>query len=325
MKLRRRQFMHLAAGAAALAGISSIARAQTYPARPVHIVVGFAPGGGTDIIARLIGQLLSERTGQSFVVENRPGAGGNIATEAVVRAAPDGYTLLMAASNDAWNASLYDNLTFNFVRDIAPVASIIRITGVLVVHPSVPAKSVTELIAHAKSNPAKLTVASGGVGSAPYFFWALFKSIAGVDMLHVPYRGGGPALTDLLGGQVQVMFPTAPSAVEYIKAGKLRPLAMTTATRWEVLPDVPTIGEFVPGYESSIWYGIGAPRNTPAEIVARLNTEINAALTDPKIRVRLSELGGTALVGSSSDFGRLIANDTEQARKVVHEANIKAE
>jgi tripartite-type tricarboxylate transporter receptor subunit TctC len=325
MKFPRRRFLHLAAGAAALPVISRAARAQSYPTKTVRIVVGWPAGGGTDITARLIGQLLSERTGQSFLVENRPGAGGNIATEAVVRAAPDGYTLLLAGSNDAWNASLYDNLTFNFVRDIAPVASIIRIMGVVLVHPSFPSKSITELIAYAKTSPGKITVASGGVGSAPYFWWALFKSMTGVDMLHVPYRGEAPALTDMLGGQVQVIFGSMTASMEYVKAGKLRPLAVTSATRFPALPEIPTISEYVPGYETSYWFGVGVPKNTPAEIIDKLNQEINAALADPKFLARLPDLGGTSIAGTPSDFGKLVADETERWGKVIRAANIKAE
>ena len=282
MKLPRRQFLHLAAGAAALPAVSRIAWAQAYPTRPVRIIVGFAAGGAADIIARLIGQWLSERLGQPFVIENRPGAGSNIATEAVVRAPPDGYTLLLVGTANAINATLYDKLNFNFIRDIAPVAGIIRVPNVMVVNPSVPAKTVPEFIAYAKANPGKINMASGGIGTAAHVSGELFKMMAGVDMVHVPYRGAAPALTDLLGGQVQVMFASMPSSIEHIRAGKLRALAVTTATRSEALPDIPTVGEFVPGYEASAWYGVGAPKDTPAEIVDKLNKEINAASPIPR-------------------------------------------
>jgi tripartite-type tricarboxylate transporter receptor subunit TctC len=325
MKLPRRKFLHLAAGAAALPAMSRIARAQTYPTRPVRIVSGFPPGGVNDTYARLIGQWLSERLGQQFIVENRPGAGGNIAAESVVRAAPDGYTLLVATSADTWNATLYDNLKFNFIRDIAPVATISRAPGVLVVHPSLPSKSVPELIAYAKSNPGKIPVASAGIGSAPHMYWELFRSLTGVDMLHVHYRGGGPAVTDLLGGQVQVYFGTTASSIEYIRSGKLRPLAVTTATRAPVLPDVPALAEFLPTYEASIYVGIAAPRNTPAEIISKLNQEINLALADSKMTLRIAELGDTPLSLSTSDFAKLIAEETEKWGKVIRAANIKPE
>ena len=323
MKLPRRQFLHLLAGAAALA-VSRIAWAQAYPSRPVRIIVPFAPAGSTDIVARLMGQWLSERLGQQFVIENRPGGGGNIGTEAVVRAPPDGYTLLLVGGGNAINATLYDKLNFNFIRDIAPVASIERHPYVMVVNPSAPAK-VAEFIAYAKANPGKLTMASAGIGAPSHLFGELFKMMAGVDMVHVPYRSAGPALTDLLGGQVQVMFPTTVSSIEYIKTGRLRALAVTTATRSDALPDIPTVGEFVAGYEASAWYGVGAPRNMPSEIVDRLNKEINAALADPKLKAKLADLGGTPLAGSPADFGKLIADDTEKWGKVVRAANIKAD
>ena len=321
----RRQFLHLAAGAAALPAVSRIARAQTYPTRPVRIIVGFPPGGAADIAARLMGQWLSERLGQPFVIENRPGAGSNIATEAVVRAPADGYTLLLVSTSNAINATLYDKLNFNFIRDIAPVAGIIRVPHVMEVNPSVPAKTVPEFIAYAKANPGKINMASAGIGAAPHVSGELFKMMTGVDMVHVPYRGAAPALTDLLGGQVQVMFDTMPSSIEYIRAGKLRALAVTTATRSEALPDIPTVGDFVPGYEASAWYGVGAPKNTPAEIVDKLNKEINAGLADPKMKARLADLGGTVLAGSPADFGKLIADETEKWAKVVKFAGIKPE
>jgi tripartite-type tricarboxylate transporter receptor subunit TctC len=325
VKLPRRQFLHLAAGAAALPAVSRIAWAQAYPSRPVKIIVSFAAGGPTDILARLTAQWLSERLGQQFVVENRPGGGGNIGTEAVVRASPDGYTLLMAGGNNAINATLYDKLNFNFIRDIAPVATIIRAPQILVVNPSVPAKSVPEFIAYAKANPGKIHMASGGTGTPPHLAGELFKMMAGVDLIHVPYRGNGPAFNDLIGGQVQVMFPSPVGLLEYIQAGKLRALAVTTATRSDALPDIPTMAEFVPGYEASGWFGVGAPRNTPAEIIDKLNKEINAGLADPKMQAWLADFGGTPLVLSPADFGRLIAQETEKWGNVIRALSIKAD
>jgi tripartite-type tricarboxylate transporter receptor subunit TctC len=324
MKLpHRRQFLQLAASAAALPAVSRIAWAQAYPTRPVRIIVPFAPAGPTDIVARLMGQWLSERLGQQFVIDNRPGGGGNIATEAVVRASPDGYTLLMVGGWNAINATLYDKLSFNFIRDITPVAGINREPYVIAVHPSVPAKTVPEFIAYANANPGKVNMASGGTGTPSHVSGELFKMMAGVNMVHVPYRGGGPALVDLLAGQVQVMFASMSSSIEYVRAGKLRALAVTTATRLDALPDIPTVGDFVPGYEASFRTGIGAPKNTPAEIVDKLNTEINAALADPKMKARLAELGVTALPGSPADFNKLIAAETEKWGKVVRAANMK--
>jgi tripartite-type tricarboxylate transporter receptor subunit TctC len=323
--LGRRNFPHLAAGAAALPVVSRIAFAQAYPSRPVRLIVSFAAGGPTDILARLTAQWLSERLGQQFVVENRPGGGGNIGTEAVVRASPDGYTLLMAGGNNAINATLYDKLNFNFIRDIAPVATIIRAPQILVVNPSVPAKSVPEFIAYAKANPGKIHMASGGTGTPPHLAGELFKMMAGVDLIHVPYRGNGPAFNDLIGGQVQVMFPSPVGLLEYIQAGKLRALAVTTATRSDALPDIPTMAEFVPGYEASGWFGVGAPRNTPAEIIDKLNKEINAGLADPKMQARLADFGGTPLVLSPADFGRLIAEETEKWGNVIRALSIKAD
>ena len=317
MKLPRRKFLHLAAGAAALPAVSRFAWAQAYPTRPVRWVVGFAPGGATDIMARLMGQWLTERLGQPVVIENRPGAGSNIGTEAVVNAPPDGYTLLLISPAHAVNATLYDKLNFNFIRDIAPVASISREPNVMVVNLSVPAKTIPEFIAYAKANPGKINMASSGNGTSVHVSGELFKMMTGVNMVHVPYRGAGPALTDLLGGQVQVMFATMPSAIEYIRAGKLRALAVTTAARSAALPDIPTVGEFVPGYEASSVFGVGVPKNTPAEIVDKLNKEINAALADPKMKARLADLGGTPLAGSPADFGKLIAEETEKWAKVV--------
>jgi len=321
----RRRLLHLAAGAVVLPALSGFASAQTYPSRPVRIIVGFAAGGPNDILARLIGQWLSERLGQPFVIENRLGAGSNIATEAVVRAPPDGYTLLLVGSPNAINATLYDKLNFNFVRDIAPVASFIRGALVMVVHPSVPAQTVPEFVAYAKANPGKLSYGSGGVGGITHITPELFKMMTGVNMVHVPYRGVAPALTDLLGGQVQVLFTNPAQTIEYIRTGKLRALAITTATRSEALPDIPTVDEFVPGYEASSIFGFGAPKNTPAEIIDKLNKEINAGLADPKIKARLADLDGTVLVGSPADFGKLIAEETEKWGKVIRAANIKPE
>jgi tripartite-type tricarboxylate transporter receptor subunit TctC len=325
MKLPRRQFLHLVAGAAALPAMSRIARAQTYPTRPVRIIVGFAPAGGTDIHGRLIGQWLSERLGQQFVIENRPGAASNIGTEIVVNAPPDGYTVLVATFVNAVNATLYHKLNFNFMRDIAPIASIAREPFAIEVHPSVPVKTVPEFIAYAKANPGKINMGSGGIGSGNHIAGELFKMMTGVNLVHVPYRGAGPALVDLLGGQVQVMFASMSSSIEYVRADKLRALAVTIATRSPVLPDLPTVSEFVPGYEFSFWTGIGAPRNTQAEIVDKLNMEINAALADPKIKARLAELGGTALPGTPADFAKLIADETEKWGKVVNFAGLKAD
>jgi len=325
MKLPRRKFLHLAAGAAALPAVSGFAWAQAYPSRPVRWIVGFAPGGGNDIVARLMGQWLSERLGQPFIIDNRPGGGTNIATEAVVRAPADGYTLLMVGTTQAINATIYDKLNFNFIRDIAPVASIDRDALVMAVNPSVPARTVPEFIAYAKANPGKISLASAGIGSTGHMSGELFKMMTGVTTLHVPYRGAAPALTDLLAGQVQVGFVSLPSAIEYVRAGKLRALAVTTATRSPVLSDIPTVAEFVPGYESSFWTGVGAPKNTPAEIVDKLNKEINAVLADPKSKTRLADLGGTPLVGSPADFGKLIAEEIEKWGKVIRAANIKAE
>jgi tripartite-type tricarboxylate transporter receptor subunit TctC len=326
MKLpHRRQFLHLAAGAAALPTASRIAMAQAYPARPVRIIVPFAPGGVSDTAARLIGQWLSERLGQQFVIDNRPGGGGNIGTEAVVRASPDGYMLLMVGAWNAINATLYDKLNFNFIRDIAPVASVIRSANVMVVNPSVPAKTVPEFIAYAKANPGKISMASAGSGAPSHVTGELFKMMASVDMVHVPYRSGGPALTDLLGGQVQVYFASTVASIEYIKSGRPRALAVTTATRLEALPDVPTMAEFLPGYEATGWVGIGAPKDTPADIIDKLNREINAGLADPKMKARLADLGGTVLALSPADFRKLIAEETEKWAKVVKFSGAKAE
>jgi len=321
----RRQFLHLAAGAAALPAMSRIAFAQAYPTRPVHFIVGLAAGGGADILARLMGQWLSERLGQQFVVENRPGAGTNVATEAVVRAPADGYTLLMVLPPNAVNATLYQKLNFSFIRDIAPVAGLIRTPLAMEVNPSFPAKTVPEFIAYAKANPDKISMASAGIGTSGHVAGELFKMMAHVDMVHVPYRGGAPAIIDLLGGQVQVLFDPVSSSTEYIRAGKLRALAVTTATRSEALPDIPTVADFVPGYEASAFFGVGAPKNTPADIIEKLNKEINAGLADPKLKARLADLGGTVIAGSRADFGRLLADETEKWAKVVKLAGMKPE
>jgi tripartite-type tricarboxylate transporter receptor subunit TctC len=325
MKILRRRFLHLTAGAVALPAVSRIARAQAYPTRPVRIIVGFAAGSAADINARLIGQWLSERLRQQFIIENRPGAGGNIGTEAVVRAPPDGHTLLAVATPSAINATLYDKLNFNFMRDIAPVAAISREANVILVNPSVPAKTVPEFIAYAKANAGKINYASPGNGTAGHVSGELFKMMAGVNMVHVPYRGGAPALIDLLGGQVQVFLGGISGSIEYIRAGRLRALAVTTATRSEALPDIPTLGDFLRGYESSAWNGIGAPKDSPAEVIEKLNKEINAALADPKFKARLADLGGVPLSGSPADFSKLISDETEKWGKVVKFAGIKAE
>ena len=325
MKLARRQFLRLAAGAAALPARSRIANAQSYPTRPVRIVVGFTAGGSTDIGARLIGQWLQERLGQSFVIENRPGAGTNIATESVVRAPPDGYTLLMVGPSSAVNATLYDKLNFVFLRDIAPVASMIRQPQIMLANPSLAARTVPELIAYAKANPGKITTASAGIGSTGHLVGELFKMTVGVDLVHVPYRGAGPALTDLLGGQVLISFAGIAGSIEYVRSGKLRALAVTTATRSEALPDVPTVSEFVPGFEAGDWLGVGAPRNTPAEIIDRLNKEITAGVADPKIKARFADLGGTALPLTPAEFGKLLADETAKWAKVVTATGATAE
>jgi tripartite-type tricarboxylate transporter receptor subunit TctC len=326
MKLpHRRHVLHLAAGAAVLPVISRIARAESYPTRPVHLIVGYAPGGSTDIVARLIGQWLSERLGQQFIIDNRPGASGNIGTELVVRAPPDGYTLLVALSSDAINTTLYENLNFKFNRDITPVAGIVRVPNVMEVNPSFPAKTVPEFIAYAKANPGKINQASGGIGVPSHLASELFKMMAGIDMVLVPYKGAAAALPDLLSGRVQVMFDPLPSSIAYINAGKLRALAVTTAMRSEALPDIPTVGEFLPAYEASTWFGLCVPKNTPADIVDKLNKEVNAGLADLKLKARLADLGGTTLVGSPAEFGKLIAEDIEKWAKVIKFAGIKPE
>src|SRR3954470_9275193 len=323
--LLRRNFLKLAGALMAMPALPQLASALDYPTRPTKIVAGFAAGGGVDITARLIGQWLADRLGQSFVVENRAGAGGNIGTEAVVNAAPDGYTLLLATVPNAVNASLYDKLNFDFIRGIAPVAGIIRVPMVILLNPSVPVRTVPELISYAKANPGKINMASAGNGTAPHMAGELFKMMAGVDMVHVPYRGQGPALSDLLGGQVQVFFATAPGTSDYISTGKLRALAVTTAARAELLPELPTVGDFLPGYETTQWYGMGAPAKTPTEIVSKLNREINAAIPAPARKARLAAIGGEPLPGPPADFGKLISEETEKWAKVVRSAGLKAE
>jgi tripartite-type tricarboxylate transporter receptor subunit TctC len=322
----RRRFLHLvAASAAALPALPRVARAQTYPARPVHLMVGFAAGGTTDLGARLMGQWLSERLGQQFVIENRTGAATNIATEAVVRAPPDGYTLLIVTASNAINATLYDKLNFNFLRDIAPVAGVMRYPLVMQVNPSFPAKTVPEFISYAKANPGKISYGSGGNGTSIHVATELFKMMTGIEMTHVPYRGGAPAMTDLMGGQVQVVFNPVPESMQFIRAGKLRPLAVTTATRSEVLPDVPTLGDFVPGYEASAVQGIGAPKGTPAEIIDKLNKEINLGLADPKLKARFADLGATVFPSSPSDFNKFMTEDTNKWAKVIKFSGAKSE
>jgi len=326
MKLpHRRQFLHLAAGTVALPVVSRIAWAQTYPTRPVRMVVGFGSGSAMDILGRLIAQWLSERLGQPFIIENRGGAGGNLAAEAVVRAPPDGYTLLLCGSPDTINATLYDRLNFNFIRDIVPIASISRAPNVLVVHPSFPAKTIPEIITHAKANPGKVDFASAGIGSVSHMAGEQFKAMTGVNLVHVPYRSLAPALTDLIGGQVQLIFSTMPPAIEYVRAGRLRALAVTSTTRSEALPDLPTIGDFLPGYDATLVIGLGAPKNTRAEIVERLNKEINAALADSGMKARLADLGNIPVPMTSADFSKLIGDETEKWAKVVKYANIKPE
>jgi tripartite-type tricarboxylate transporter receptor subunit TctC len=317
MRILRRRFLSLVAGAAALPSFMSPLWADAYPTRPVRIIINDAPGGAPDVAARLISEWLSERLGQPFIVENRPGGGGNIGTQAVVRATPDGYTLLLVGTTTAINATIYKNLNFNVVHDIAPVAGIVRVPLIMVVNPSFPSKSVPEFISYAKANPGKLNMASAGNGTGPHVAGELFKMMAGIDMVHVPYRGGPPALTAVLGGQADVYFVASSSSIQFIKAGKLSPLAVTTATRWQSLPNVPTVSEFVPGYEASVWFGVGAPKGTPTEIVMKLNDEINAGLSDTKVAARFTDIGGTVMIGSSADFGKLIADETEKWAEVV--------
>jgi len=323
MKRSRRTFLHLAAGAAALPALSRLAGAQAYPARPVRMIIGYPPGGSADITARLTGQWLSERLGQPVVIESRPGAATNLATEAVVRAPPDGYTLLLVAPANAINATLYDKLNFNFLRDIAPVAGIIRFPNMVVVNPSVPIKTIPELIAYAKANPGKLNMASSGNGSTIHMSGELFKMMTGIHMVHVPYRGGAPALTDMISGQVQVMFDNVPTSAEHVKSGRLRGLAVTSAARSDVLPELPTVADFLPGYEASAWYGLGVPKGTPAEIIDKLNSETNAILADPKAKARFAELGASLLPGTPAEFGKLMEDETEKWGKVVKFAGVK--
>jgi tripartite-type tricarboxylate transporter receptor subunit TctC len=325
VKLRRREFLHLTAGAMAVPALSGFAAAQTYPDRPARIISGYPPGGISDTYARLMAQWLSQQLGQQFIVENRPGAGGNLAAEAVAKAAPDGYALLQTTSADAWNATLYQNLNFNIVRDFAPIATMSRGSGLLVVNPSLPAQSVPELIAYAKNNPGKVTMASAGVGSAPHMFWELFRTKTGVDMVHVPYRGGGPAVVDLLGGQVQAYFGTFPSTIEQVRAGKLRALAVTSPTRASVLPDVPAMAEFLPGFEASIYVGLAAPSGTPAAIIDTLGSTTSRALDDPAITRRIAEFGDAPLRLSPAAFTKLVADETEKWAEVIRAGHIKAE
>jgi tripartite-type tricarboxylate transporter receptor subunit TctC len=325
MRLPRRQFLHLAACIAALPTVSRIARAQNYPTRPVRVIVAVAAGGGADIVTRLIAQWLSEHLGKQFIVENRPGGGTNIGTEMVVHAPGDGYTLLQVNLVHAINATLYEKLNYNFVRDIAPVAGIVSVSNVVEIHPSVPTTTLPEFIAYAKANPGKINMGSAGNGSSSHMAGELFKMLAGVNLVHVPYRGQGPAMTDLLGGQLQVIFATTPGTTEFVRIGKLRALAVTTRARAEALPDVPTVADFVPGYEASQWYGLGAPKNTPADVIEKLNKAVNAALADPTMKARLAEFGGTVIPGSPADFGKLITDETEKWGKVVKFAGIKAD
>jgi len=325
MKLPRRRFLHLAASAAALPMVSRNARAQAYPSRPVRLIIGIAPGSAPDIVGRLLGQWLSERLGRPFVIENRPGAGTNIATEAAVRSPADGYTLLLVTAANTVNATLYEKLNFNFIRDIAPVASISREIFAVEVNPSFPAKTLPEFIAYAKANPGKLSMASPGSGTGPHMAGELFKMMTGVNLVHVPYRGSAPALTDLIAGQVHMIFGPLTSSIQYVRGGQLRALAVSSATRSDALPDIPTVGDFVPGYEATGWFGIGVPASTPVEIIDKINAEIKAGLADPKIKARLADVGGVAVVGSPSDFGKLIADETEKWAKVVKFANIKPE
>jgi tripartite-type tricarboxylate transporter receptor subunit TctC len=325
MIICRRRFLHLTTGAVAMPAVSRIAMAETYPSRPVHLIVFYAAGGGNDIIARLMGQWLSERLGQSFVIENRPGGGGNTGTEYVVRAAPDGYTLLLSSTANVVNSTLYNNLDFDFVRDIAPVASISYEPNIMVVNPSVPAKTIPEFIAYAKANPGKINFGSAGIGSSQHMSGELFKMMAGIDMTHIPFRGTAPALQNLLGGQIQLMYASMPATLEHVRSGRLVALGVTIPKRSDVLPDVPSISEFLPGFDAEVYYGICAPKDTPADVVERLNKEINAGLADPQFKGRLTELGSAVLPGSPADFGKFLANESEKWAKVVKFANIKAE
>ena len=325
MRLSRQRFLRIAASAVALPAVSRFARAEAYPSRPVRLILGYPPGGSADLTARMMGQWLSERLGQQFIIDSRPGAGTNIATEAVVRAPADGYTILLAAPANAINATLFEKLNFDYLRDIAPVAGLISFPDVVEVNPSVPVHSVPELIAYAKANPGKLNFASSGVGSTLHVSGELFKMMAGVDIIHVPYRGGGPALVDLISGRVQLMFDNLPTSVEFIKSGKLRPLAVTSAKRSDVFPDLPTVGDFVKGYEATAWYGVSAPKGTPSEAIDTLNKAINAILAEPAAKARFGELGASLLPGSPADFGKLVSDETEKWGKVIRFAGIKAE
>jgi tripartite-type tricarboxylate transporter receptor subunit TctC len=325
MQFPRRKFLHLATGAAAAPLLPHPAAALDYPARPVHLLVGYAPGGVADIITRITGQMLTERLGQSFIVENHAGAGSNLATEEVVRATPDGYTLLGATASNSWNAAIYDNLNFNFIRDTAPVGSTVRSFNVMVVNPSVPAKTVPEFIAYAKANPGKINMGSAGPGSSPHLYGELFKVMAGVDLVTVHYRGAGPAYPDLIGGQIQVMFSSVVSAIGHIRGGRLRALAVTAATREDLLPDLPPIGQFVPGYEGTDWLGLYAPKGTPPDVIAKLNSEINAGLADPVFKAKFADLGAETFPNTPADFGKYVAAYTDKWAKVIHAANIKAE
>jgi tripartite-type tricarboxylate transporter receptor subunit TctC len=323
MKISRRKFLHLAAGSTALPALPRTARAQAYPSRPVHIIVPYAAAGPNDIVARVVSQWLSEHLGQPFVIENRPGAGSNIGTEMVVHSPPDGYTVLIVSVSHAINATLYEKLSFNFSHDIAPVAGVIRVPNVMVVNPAFPAHSVREFIDYGRANPGKLNFGSSGVGASNHMGGELFKALTGLDMMHVPYRSSGPALTDLISGQVQVMFDSIASAVEHIRAGRLRALGVTTATKADALPEVPVIADAVPGYEVSNWFGFGMPRSTPTDVVTTFNKAVNEAIADPKLKARLAELGGILMPGSPADFGKLIAEETEKWGKVIRSANIK--
>src|SRR6266545_2216806 len=323
--MKRRRFLHLAAGAVALPALSRLASAQTYPSRPVHWIVSFAAGGPNDVVARIIGQYLSDHLGQQFIIENRPGAGGNVGMASALSAAPDGYTIAFAGPNYAINPALYENLPFNFIRDSAPVAGTIRLANVMEVHPAVPANNVAEFIAYAKANPGKINFASGGVGTSPHLSGELLKMMTGINLVHVPYRGTAPALTDLMAGQVQMLFDNIPGSIGHIRTGKVRALGVTGAKRVAAIPDVPTIGETVPGYEVSIWYGMAAPTGTPPEIVEKLNQAVNAVLADPKLQARLAELGGEPMPMTPAQFGKLVAEETEKWAKVIRAANIKAD
>jgi tripartite-type tricarboxylate transporter receptor subunit TctC len=325
MKIGRRRFLHLAAGMAALSAVSRVARALDYPTRPARIIAGFPPGGVNDTYGRLMGGWLSDHFGQQFVVENRAGAGGTLADEYVAKAEPDGYTLLVSTSADAWNATLYDNLKYNFIADFTPIGTIARAPGVLVVNPAVAAKSVAELIADAKANPGKITMASAGIGSAPHMYWELFRSMTGVDMVHVPYRGGGPAVADLLGGQVMAYFGTTASSMPYVKSGRLRALAVTSAARLPAFPDIPAVAESVPGYEASIFVGLAAPRETSAAVISQLNEALNLAPADPTIKERIAEIGDAPLSLSPADFAKVVAAETEKWGKVIRTGHLKAE